>query len=269
MGVCSAASGIGGILFNPVGAYMITLYGWRTTYCIFGMIVLLFVTPILAFLLRDYPEDKGVTAYGEKDQQKAASISTTGVEYRVAIRMPIFYGMVVFAFLMISVSTLNLFIPNYVTGLDYSLEQASFVTSAVMVGVTIGKVILGMVNDKNSALGVAVTAVCGICGSILLLIGQIGIGVVTCGVFLFGWAYAGVTVQTPMLVRAVFGSKSYTQIYSNISISFAAGGALMAGMWGILADHTNYRFILALGFLFLIIASSIGIYALQIAKNRR
>lgn len=81
--------------------------------------------------------------------------------------------------------------------------------------------------------------------------------------FLFGWAYAGVTVQTPMLVRAVFGNKNYAQIYSNVSVALAAGGALMAGAWGIVADHVDFGFILSLGIVFLAISGGIGVYALR------
>lgn len=268
IGICSAASGIGGILFNPIGASLISAYGWRTAYAVFGGIILLVVTPILGLLLRNYPSDKGLQAYGEgKMTQKQTHKMETGVEYMKAIKMPIFYGMMVYAFLMISVSTLNLFIPNYVTGLDYSLEQASFAASAVMMGVTIGKVALGTINDKNNVLGITTTALGGIAGLGLLLAGQTGIAAVIIGGFLFGWAYAGVTVQTPMLVRAVFGSKNYAQIYSNVSIALAAGGALTAGGWGLLADFTNFKFILMLGIVFLIVSGSIGLYALRISKS--
>jgi MFS family permease len=263
IGICSAASGIGGVLFNPMGAHLITTLGWRTTYAIFGGIILLLVTPVIGLLLRNYPKDKGVSAYGENDQQQSV-VSNEGVEYVCAIKMPVFYGLMAFAFLMICVSTLNLFIPNYVTGLSYSLQQASFVASAVMVGVTIGKIALGMINDKNSILGVATTSIFGVVGLTLLLMGNAGIGVVTAGGFFFGWAYAGVTVQTPMLVRAVFGNKDYPQIYSNISIAFAVGGALTAGGWGLLADYTTFRFIFSLGIAFLILSGIIGFYALRL-----
>ena len=266
IGICSAASGIGGILFNPMGAHLITTFGWRTTYAIFGAIILLFVTPVIGIFIRNYPKDKGLLPYGESKQQEVIT-SDEGAEYGNAIKMPVFYGLVVFAFLMICVSTLNLFIPNYVTGLDYTLQQASFVAAAVMIGVTIGKVVLGMINDKSSLLGVAVTAGFGIVGLVLLLIGNAGIGIVAAGGFFFGWAYAGVTVQTPMLVRAVFGNKNYPQIYSNVSIAFAVGGALTAGGWGLLADYTTFRFIFSLGIVFLIISGIIGFCALRIRKS--
>ncbi|EDB4341054.1 MFS transporter [Salmonella enterica] len=263
IGVCSAFSGLGGILLNPVGAHLISLYGWRVTYWIFGAVILLFVTPVLGVLLRNYPQDKGILAYGENQQQVSKAIES-GTDYAKAVKMPVFYFMLLFAFLMISVSTLNLFIPGYIISLEtYSLEQASLVASSVMAGVTIGKVGLGILNDRNSSLGVSATMLCGVIGLSLMLSGDSNLLIMVSGGFLFGWAYAGVTVQTPMLIRAVFGGKNYTQIYASVAIALAAGGTVMAGAWGFIIEHTSYKFILISGISLLVISGCIGLYALQ------
>ena len=262
-GICSAASGIGGVLFNPLGQSRIEHYGWRTTYLLFGLAMLIIVTPLLALLLRDYPKDKGLLPFGcGIEEKKATAAPAEGMAYKDALCTPLFYMLIIFAFLMIAVSTLNLFIPSYVSEIGF-LGQAGLVASSVMVGVTIGKVALGMINDRSTLTGVAVTMILGIAGLLLMLFGGIGLWVVIAGGFLFGWAYAGVTVQTPMLVRSVFGTKDYAQIYSNISIAFSVGGALMSGGWGLLADGTSYSFILSLGIAFLVICGIIGIYALK------
>lgn len=266
IGICSAGSGIGGVLFNPVGGYLITNYGWRAAYLVFGGLILLLVTPVLAILLRDDPKDKGLEPYGAS----AAAVPDSrkqhqdkGIEYSKAVRMPVFYGLVVFAFLMNAAATLNVFVPAYVQDLQFSIEEASFVASAVMVGVTVGKVVLGMINDRSAGWGVAVTSGLGVGGLAILLMGHIGIVVSMIGGFLFGWAYAGVSVQTPLLVRSVFGNKSYAPIYSNVSMAIAVGGAIAAGGWGLLADATSFGFILTTGIVFLIVSGFIGLYALK------
>lgn len=270
IGVCSAASGIGGIVFNPFGAYMITHYGWRTTYFIFGIIVLAVVSPILGILLRDYPKDKGVSQYGESTDKTIQKTSEmTGVTYAQAIKMPAFYLMLIFAFLMISVSTLNLFLPHYATGLGFSLTQASLLASSVMLGVTVGKIILGIINDFSSKAGLWTTLLCGTLGLIMLINAEICIYTLVFGGFLFGWAYAAVTVETPLLVRSIFGSKDYAKIYSNIAIALAAGGTLTAGGWGILADYTSASMMLIFGIVFLFISGGIGFYALNVKNNLR
>lgn len=270
IGICSAGSGIGGVLFNPIGGYLITNYGWRATYLIFGAMILLFVTPVLAVFLRDYPRDKGLEPYGASTTAAPVSrrpYQDQGIEYSKAIRMPVFYGLIVFAFLMNAVATLNVFVPAYIQGIQFSIEEASFVASALMVGVTMGKVVLGMINDRSTGWGVLVTTGLGVAGLALLLVGHLGIFVSMTGGFLFGWAYAGVSVQTPLLVRSVFGNKNYARIYSNVSMAIAVGGAIAAGGWGLLADGTSFGFIFVIGISFLIVSGGIGLVALKSIKT--
>ncbi|MFV0566859.1 MAG: MFS transporter [Flavobacteriaceae bacterium] len=261
IGLCSAASGIGGVLFNPFGGYLIETYGWRTTYLIFGIIILVIVTPLLGLLLRNYPADKGLKPFGEKAD--TTETVKTGTDYAVAIKTPVFYALMVFAFLMIAVSTLNLFMPTYVTSVGFSVEQSAFVASASMLGVTIGKVALGYINDRSSLVGVFTSTGLGILGFVFLLMGNESMLFMTIGGFLFGWAYAGVTVETALLVRTVFGTKDYSQIFSNISIALALGGAVMAGGWGYLVDFLNFKIILSTGIVLLILSGLIGFYALK------
>lgn len=270
IGICSAGSGIGGVLFNPIGGYLITNYGWRAAYLIFGAMILLLVTPVLALFLRDYPKDKGLEPYGAAvtaDTDSRIQKRDTGIEYAKAIRMPVFYGLVVFAFLINAAATLNVFVPAYVQSIQFSIGEASFVASAVMVGVTVGKVALGMINDRSTGWGVVVTTGLGVAGLGLLLLGHVGIIVSIAGGFLFGWAYAGVSVQTPLLVRSVFGNRNYARIYSNVSMAIAVGGAIAAGGWGLLSDATSFGFILTTGIVFLVVSGGMGLYALNINKN--
>jgi MFS family permease len=263
IGICSAASGIGGVLFNPFGGYLIANYGWRTTYLIFGIIVLVLVTPLLALLLRNYPADKGQKAFGEKQAETVKS----GVDYAVAIKSPVFFALIAFALFMISVSTINLFIPTYVTSVGYSVEQSALIASSIMLGVTIGKVALGWINDRSTLFGIITSVGLGIAGFVFLLLSKSGMSIMTVGGFLFGWAYAGVTVETALLVRTVFGSKDYAKIFSNISVALAAGGALMAGGWGYLADLIDFSSILIAGIFLLVVSGFLGVYALRKSKH--
>jgi len=264
IGLCSAASGIGGVLFNPFGGYLIQTYGWRITYLVFGAIILLLVVPLLGLLLRNHPADMGLKPFGEKADESAAA--KVGMDYADAIKTPVFYVLMLFALLMISVSTLNLFLPTYITSVGYSVEQSALVASVIMLGVTLGKVALGYVNDRSSLVGVLASTGLGIAGLVLLLMGQAGMALMVIGGFLFGWAYAGVTVETALLVRTVFGGKDYSQIFSNVSIALALGGAVMAGGWGYLVDVLDFKLILITGIVLLVLSMLIGTYAVRVTS---
>ena len=177
--------------------------------------------------------------------------------------MPVFYGLFAFGFLMSTVASIFQYIPKYSGTLNFSLEEASFVAGAAMFGSTVGKVGLGLLNDKSIALGVSATIGMGIAGLVLMMSGSYGLTILICGGFLFGWAHAGVFVQTPLLVRSVFGGKSYAQIYSNISMAITAASAVAIGGIGFLADFFGYNLIFVLGIISLIICGGIGFNALK------
>lgn len=277
IGICCAASGIGGMLFNPIAGWIITNWGWRWGYATFGIIILVVVTPLLALLLRDRPSDKGLDPYGaaarevnatleaDREPGKAPASTATGATFGEAMRRPVFYGLIIFSFIMMGTSTLNLFIPGFVSDHGFSLEQASLTAAVVMAGVTIGKLVLGWVNDRNCLVGVLMTCLLGAAGLGVLLSGSGELWMILAGAFLFGWEYAGVTVQTAMLTRTVFGTRDYARIYSVISIALAAGGALASGGWGLLADATSTSTIFAVGIGSLGVALLLGLWGM---KNR-
>lgn len=281
IGICSAASGIGGIIFNPIGGIIITNLGWRAGYWIFGAIILLIVTPLIGILLRNTPQEKGLMPVGFsgnikniKDEgklnekgNKSESSTSEGISYKDALRMPVLYTMIAFAFILMACSTFNLFIPKYVDSMEFSIEQSSLAAAAVMCGVTGGKLVLGWINDRNCAVGVLVTTIFGVAGLLMLILFGHSFPLILAGSFLFGWEYAGCTVQTAMLTGYVFGRKDYARIYAIISIALAAGGGLASGAWGILARATSFATAFYVGAALLLIGAILGMYALRVSKR--
>lgn len=257
IGICSAASGIGGVVFNPIGGWLITDYGWRSAYMAFGIFILVIITPILGIYLRNRPSDKGLAPLGASRGAQDTK-PTDGVTYHNAVRTGSFYLLLVFAFLIMAVSTLNLFVPKYVLTLGFDIEESAYAASAIMAGVTAGKLALGYINDRSGRAGTFCTTIGGSAGLVLLIYSGTHLWMILTGAFCFGWAYAGVTVQTAMLVRGVFGSRDYARIFSNISIALAAGGAIASAAWGFLAEHTSYATVFWTGIGALILCCTIG-----------
>lgn len=264
IGIAAAGSSIGGAIFNPICGMLINNYGWRTTYIILGAVILIVVSPIIGIFLRNKPADVGLKPFGETTIS-ARQNANDGYEYRAVLKMPIFYGLFMFGFFMSTIASVFHFIPKYAATLNFSLEEAAMVASAAMIGSTIGKVGLGWINDKSIRLGVLATIGLGIFGLGLMFLGS-GLTVLMSGGFLFGWAYAGVFVQTPLLVRAVFGNKSYSQIYSNISIGLTVSAAIAMAAWGFLAEYGGYSAVFVGAIILLAICGAIGFKALKVAK---
>lgn len=266
IGICVSASGLGGMIFNPIGGWIIGEWGWRMAYYVFGVIVLAGVSPLLAFLLRDRPEDMELQKFGmDKSVESGSGVkpADTGITYAQAVRMPVFYALIVFAFIMMGCSTLNLFIPGFAETSGFTLEQASLAAAASMAGVTLGKLLLGWINDRNCMAGLLISTIGGAVGLAAIVAVPSVLWVVLVGSFFFGWCYAGVTVQTAMLTRTVVGSKDYSRIFATVSVALSAGGAVASGGWGLLADATSYPVIFITGAILLLIAALLGLYALK------
>lgn len=259
IGIAAAGSSIGGAIFNPICGMLINNYGWRTTYIILGAVLLIFVSPIIGIFLRNKPADVGLTPYGAGTIRQNKN---DGYEYRAVLKMPMFYGLFMFGFLMSTIASVFHFIPKYAATLNFTLEEAAMAASAAMIGSTIGKVGLGWINDKSIKLGVLATIGLGIFGLGLMFTGS-SLNILIGGGFLFGWAYAGVFVQTPLLVRAVFGNKSYSQIYSNISIGLTVSAAIAMAVWGYLAEFGGYGAVFSVAIVLLAICGVIGFKALN------
>lgn len=258
MGICSAGSGLGGVAFNPLSGHLISEYGWRTAYMVLGAIILVVIVPLLAIVLRDRPMEQ------QKMSTQDTAREASGVSYEVAVRKPAFYLLVIFAFVINAVAMLNLFIPTYLQQGHFDVVVASYVASVIMVGVTVGKIILGYMNDYHPLLGTLALVVLGAASFMLIISGQYWL--IVLGGFCFGWAYAGVFVQTPLLVRKVFGTRDYPAIYSKVSMAIAIGGAISAWGWGNLASSFGYEVVFLIGAVALLLNGLLAAIALRQAK---
>ena len=68
MSLAMAGIGVGGTVFSPIVTMLLNNYGWRRTYQIMALIILVIALPTSLFLLKKRPEDMGLKAYGADEQ---------------------------------------------------------------------------------------------------------------------------------------------------------------------------------------------------------
>lgn len=247
VGLCMAFTGIGGVIFNPIGTAIIQSgpEGWRVAYRVFGLIALVGTLPFTLFVVRSKPEDKGLLPYGAGEEDAtakgdAAPEQAKGVPAAVAMKTPAFYALAVFCGVITLNQTIYQFLASYATSFADTLPAiaaaSGVVASAAMAGQAIGKVVLGVINDKSVRLGIFFGLGCGVLGVALMWFLPSPLMMLLVGAFLFGVVYAMTTVQTPLLVRSVFGSADYTNIYSRISMVGSLMSAVAAVFWSFVID---------------------------------
>ncbi len=246
VGLCMAFTGIGGVIFNPVGTSIINSgpEGWRTAYMVFGAIILVGTLPFTALVVRGKPADKGLLPYGAEEADETADAAEAapaeGVAVAEAQRMPAFYLLAAFCGLITLNQTVYQFLASYAQSFSETLPAVAaasgVVASAAMAGQALGKVLLGAVNDRSMRGGIILGIGSGVLGVTLMWLFPSVMPLLLAGAFLFGIVYAMTTVQTPLLVRSVFGSRDYTTIYSRISMVGSLMSAVAAVFWSLVVD---------------------------------
>ena len=299
-GLCFAFTGIGGALFNPIGSTLIASGsdGWRMCYFIFAAIILACTLPFTFFVVRDKPSDLGLLPMGSGEKNAEASVGTSastdtgtgaktdvvtvsahaqsnfdnGISAHKALRMPSFFMIGAFYALITLNQQISQFFPSYAATFAATAPEIAaaggLIAGAVMVGQAVGKVVLGALNDASEKIACFVGVLCGVIGLVLLWLKITTLPVMLLGAALFGVVYAMTTVETPILVRAVFGNKDYTVIYSRIAIVSSLMSAIALVVWSLIVDGSagGYDILFGLGFVLMLSCLILALFALRNAR---
>ena len=209
---------------------------------VFGVIILVGTLPFTLLVIRNTPADKGLLPFGATQAPDAGSPvgsaaravepvndTISGLTLAQALHSPAFFSAVLaFSGLITLNQNIYQFLPSYASSFADSLPAVAaasgVVASACMGGQAVGKVLLGIINDRSVRAGICLGVGAGIAGMTLMWLVPGQIALLLTGAFLFGIAYAMTTVQTPLLTRTVFGGADYTNIYSKITMGGRAHG---------------------------------------------
>ena len=140
-------------------------------------------------------------------------------------------------------------------------------TSVMMVGQAIFKVVLGAAADKNAKGALIFAFAAGVAGILLCWFGTFSEYVMYVGAFIFGGCYATAVVLVPVICRQSFGTREYSVIYSRVSTVFNLIAAFAAMIWAWLGSSFGFtvEFIVALAMLVVILL--LGLYIFKAAAG--
>ena len=195
-----------------------------------------------------------------------------GISAHKALRMPSFFMIGAFYALITLNQQISQFFPSYAATFAATAPEIAaaggLIAGAVMVGQAVGKVVLGALNDASEKIACFVGVLCGVAGLVLLWLKITALPVMLLGAALFGVVYAMTTVETPILVRAVFGNKDYTVIYSRIAIVSSLMSAIALVVWSLIVDGSagGYDILFGLGFVLMLSCLILALFALRNAR---
>lgn len=237
IGFSSSMTGISGMIINPIaGAYM-EAHGWQATYALYGIIIACSALPVMIFLFKDDPSDKGMEPYVSKKQKAAKETSDAGVRYDVAVRSKAFFYTLIAIMSLGATSNFVPFIPSYASSIGMTLAFSATLAGVAQFGALIGKNTIGVIADKFPRLLVILGPLVPCAGLIIMLVfGHLSTGIMWAGSALFGVVYGSTTVGNSLVVMHVFGARDFMKIFGTMCMFTAVSGAISNSLWGFIAD---------------------------------
>lgn len=246
IGIGMACTSISGTLLAPVFSSVIHTAGWRTSYLIQAVLVLVICLPLALFAVRSRPEDKGLKPLGwddpEVQAEEAASVAKTdGITLKQALRKPgVFILCCLFAGLANIGLTMNYFFPSFATSIGYDAATGALLASTIMLASLFGKLILGFLNDYSIVLSNIVGIVPMMVGLIcMILFGSSNVVWLYIGAACFGIFFAVQPTNVPQVARKLFGNVSYDRIFTYVAVVMPLCAAFGSTFWGWIYDVTG------------------------------
>lgn len=249
LGIATAGISAGGIVLAPLAQYLIVHLGWRSAYAVLaGMVLVLVLPPVLAFMRRD-PADLGLEPDGgpppSRDHGQAALAAVArelehSVRPDVAVRQPSFWLLAVsFGLTMAGLSGVLLYQIPLLLDRGIAATQASWVLGATAAMGVVGKLGFGALLDRYDQRRVAAVCFCLQAVGVLLLWLSSGPLLLACYVVLYGYAMGGNATLQASLVAEAFGRAHYGAISSRLVPFVVTAQAIGVPAIGYLRDVTG------------------------------
>jgi MFS family permease len=251
-GLALTGRGFGGLTLAPLlGNYLIPSLSWRGAYLAMAPLLLVIMLPLLCFVVKDHPQQKGLRPYGQEPSQALLNPGSdteeaTGFSFREALRIPAFWFIVstFFAYGMSMTGTIQNQV-SILSGWGFTTTEA--VTAIGVIGLCsgAGKFLFGFLCDRTDpkyAAGLSYTLVA---VALIALIQAHSMTYVWLYAVLVGLGSGGWAPNLAMLAATYFGLRHYGTLLGAMHLAFLTGEAVGPVLAGFVYDQTgSYRLIL-------------------------
>ena len=275
LGIAFMGSGIGGMLFNVVTGALLSSVGWRATYVILAVMMVVVSAPCAFFVLRFCPEDMGLRPYGHKEEAAPAQgvePAQEGLLLKDAFRKPRFLCVCLMMLVMGFCSAqLSQTTSPRMLDTGYGNSLAAGVVSVCMAVLAVSKVLEGKMFD--SRLGARGTSVFAAIMALVHVIGllfaqnQMMIPLIVSG-FGFGCAFGSVG---PSNVAITFGRRDYPAILGVMNALTSLGAMLgpmfAAAVFDAVGSYNIAYYVVIAGCVVHAVLGALAVRSLPKAKN--
>ena len=268
-GIAVSGMGLGTFVMVPLSQYFISLWGFRLSFVLLGIMVFVVLLPLNSIFLRHKPEELGLYPDGlegvglsmDSKGEKGNSIQINADDWTLgkAVKTRSFWALILFPFF----AFLGLFIVhvhNVKFLVDQGIEKMTAAYIYAMVGVvsTVFRIFWGWLSDRilrETTYSLGILCLCLGIGSLLIMefTGQKALSYPFFIFFGMGW---GATAPLYMAIAAdLFKGKGFGLIYGILEGGIGVAGAIGAWIAGFLFDRTqSYQWAFILGLIVVVIS---------------
>ena len=244
-GVIKVGTGFGMTIMPLFINRLITNYGWRTSFLILGLIILIFYVALSQCLVRD-PAKMGLYPDGVNDEDPVNHFfEEGGLTIKEALRTSQLWKIcATYSLLMFSIATIMLHIVPHAIDLGISTANAANVLATVGFISIVGRFVMGTAGDKIGTKSSLV--ICFLC--LLSGLGWLQLSMSLWMLFIFavihGFAHGGFFALISPLLADFFGTRSHGAIFGVLVTVSAIGSSLGPILAGYMFDITgSYRLV--------------------------
>ena len=264
LGLMMLGIGVGAIAMPSAAQRLITMFGWRAAYAIFGGTALVVVLPIAALFLRNDPKDMGLLPDGviqadQNAQLPAGEPNLEGLTWQEIWHNSTFWLLVSSFFLAsASATACVLHMPALLTDRGVSPQEAAAASSLVGFALLLARVGTGYLLDRFFAPRLAVFFFCAAAAGMgVLMFGAAGKTALV-PAFLIGMGMGAEGDIIAYSLSRYFGLRAFGTAYGYAFGVFVLAGALGTLLMGVGFDVTHaYTVPLAGFFLAMLLAAGL------------
>ena len=239
-GIVLSGMGLSNMIMPPIASWLISVYDWRTSYIIIGIVSFAFVVPAVQFLRRA-PDETGQLSPAKVVSNEGGHIpDRKGLSFQQAIKTREFWLVcILYFFFLFCLLTILVHIVIHATGLGISANISANILSIIGVLNIISMIITGNTADRiGNKLTLAISFIL-MAMSFFWLITAREIWTLYLFAGIFGLAYGGMQVLFSPLTAELFGLRSHGVILSTAAFAGTVGAAIGPVIAGHIFDTTS------------------------------
>jgi MFS family permease len=227
MGIVMSGTGMGSTVMVPVTAWVVSQFGWRSSFFWMGVVIVAVAVPIIAAFIYTKPGDLGLHPDGDDGTAAPAGGDPEGLTVREAMRTRTFWLIAALMFIFGHVGLgIGVHLMAYLGDLGYVERSASLIVSLISFMTVAGKLGIGSVADRWGVRSALVCTCVLLASGIALLMAARTVPMALAFAVIYGASVGAPLVLNPTLASQCLGVAHFGGIFGLLSLASTLGAAL-------------------------------------------